>query len=158
MEGTVLVDGRNAARKLEALGVHCDAKEIPELPGGERPAGWWILASTEFQGEATPQGTLSDPVEVSLSGPAAVLIDKERLVGILSPNSVNEPALWWAWPLSALEVGMEGSQGFLKKRPTTIFIEHGEDILTISDVSRLYRNSGSYQSGQETSFFKALSK
>ena len=161
MEGTVLVDGRGAARSLRALGMKCDNKEIPELSSGAKPAGWWLIAGCHYEGSAATGGESGNPgapATTELQGTAAVMVGEDRLVGILSPNDKAEPALWWSWPLSSLTVESAGSQGLFKKRPTDITLKAADGTFHIKEVSRLYRHSGNFQSGQEGSFLKALGR
>ena len=155
MEGTVLVDGRGAARNMPSLGMKCDKKEIPELSSGTKPAGWWLIAGCHFEGRAAT-GTPGPATDTTLQGTAAVAVGEGRLIGILGPNSKAEPALWWAWPLSSLKVETAGSQGLLKKRPTDMTLKGADGTFHLKEVSRLYRASGKFQSGQEGSFIKAL--
>jgi len=159
MQGTVLVDGRGVARNIASLGVKCDKKEIPELSSGTKPAGWWLMAGCHFEGRAATggeTGTLGAATDTNLQGTAAVAVGEGQFIGILSPNSKAEPALWWAWPLSSLKVETEGSQGLFKKRPTDITLRGADGTFHLTEVSRLYRNSGNFQTGQEASFLRAL--
>jgi hypothetical protein len=64
--------------------------------------------------------------------------------------------VWWTWRLDELSLSSEGSQGLFKKRPVDIWLDHDDGRLHLKDVSRLLRNSGSYQAGQEGSLLKAL--
>jgi hypothetical protein len=156
---TTLVDARGSARTLSQLGIKCDAKEIPEFVNGQKPAGWWLFTRCQFDGQAAAggeTGTLGDATDTSCAGTAAVAVGDGQLIGILSPNDKTQAALWWAWEVSPLQIQSTGSQGFLKKRPTDITITTADGTLKIKDVSRLYRNSGNYQSGQEVSLLKAL--
>jgi hypothetical protein len=156
---TTLVDARNAPHALNPLGIKCDAKEIPEFINGQKPAGWWLFARCQFNGRAASDGetgTLGEVTDGSRDGTAAVAVGDGQLIGILSPNDKVHAALWWAWELNSLQIQSTGSQGILKKRPTEITITAADGTLEVNNVSRLYRNSGNYQSGQEASFLKAL--
>ena len=156
---TTLVDARGSARTLSPLGIKCDAKEIPEFLNGQKPVGWWLFARCRFDGRAASggeTGTLGDATDTSHDGTAAVAVGDGQLIGILSPNDKAQAALWWAWEVNSLQIQSAGSQGFLKKRPTEITITAADGTLKVKDVSRLYRNSGNYQSGQEASLLKAL--
>jgi hypothetical protein len=161
MPRTTLVDARGAARTLSPLGIKCDAKEIPEFLNGQKPSGWWLFTNCQFSGQAATggeTGTLGDAIDASCDGTAAVAVGDGQLIGILSPNDKAQAALWWAWEVNSLQIQATGSQGFLKKRPTDITITTADGALEVKSVSRLYRNSGSYQSGQETSLLKALGR
>jgi hypothetical protein len=156
---TAVVDARGSARKLDPLGIKSDAKEIPEFLNGQKPTGWWLFAHCQFDGQAAAggeTGTLGDSTDTSCAGTAAVAVGDGKLIGILSPNDKAQAALWWAWEVNPLQIQSTGSQGFLKKRPTDITITAADGTLKIKNVSRLYRNSGNYQSGQEASLLKAL--
>jgi len=158
---TTLVDARGSARTLSSLGIKCDAKEIPEFLNGQKPAGWWLFAHCQFNGQAATGGeavTLGDAIDTSCDGTAAVAVGDGQFIGILSPNDKAQAALWWAWEVNPLQIQATGSQGFLKKRPTDIIVTAADGALKVKSVSRLYRNSGNYQSGQETSLLKALGR
>ena len=55
-----------------------------------------------------------------------------------------------------MAVQTTGSQGLLRKRPTTIEVRGTDGTLELMSISRLLRNMGSYQSGQEGSLLRAL--
>jgi hypothetical protein len=156
IDGTILVDARGAARRVEELGMRCDAKEIPDPLGNEKPTGWWISATCTVSGSAgtgTPDG---DTTSVSMKGTAALAVVQGRLLGIFSTNSKAEPAVWFSWSISALHIDTAGSQGMFKKRPTQITVKGPGSTLVMSQVSRLYRATNRYQPGQEGSFLSAL--
>jgi hypothetical protein len=157
---TALVGARGSARALGPLGMKCDAKEIPEFLNGTKPAGWWLFVRCQFDGQAAGSGetgALGDPRDTACAGTAAVAVGGGQLIGILGPNDRAQAALWWSWELNSLQVDATGSQGVFKKRPTDIVITAADGTLAVKEVSRLYRNSGNYQSGQEASLLKALS-
>jgi hypothetical protein len=167
MDGTALVDARSAARQLQALEMKCDGKEIPEALDGEKPTGWWIASECTFAGAAAPAGetgTLEPKKGIVLKGPAAMAVFDDRVIGILSPGSGAESALWWSWPLAGTGVEGHGTQGMFKKRPSKLRIDHNGradgdgdgDSIVLGGVARLFRSSGRYQSGQESSLLKAL--
>jgi hypothetical protein len=165
MDGNVLVDARNGARQVASLAMKCDSKEIPLAASGAKPEGWWLVEGCMFAGSATPggeKGTLDKPVLARIEGTAALAVVEERLIGIVSPNSAGEPALWWSWPLSTIKVETVGTQGLFKKRPASIRLDRDggvdadSDTLALKGVVRLFRNSGRAQPGQEESLLKAL--
>ena len=156
IEGTVLIDARGAARRVEALGMRGDAKEIPDSLGGEKPVGWWIAGASTLSGSAhadSPDGTATP---VNMRGTVALAVVPGRLLGIFSTNSKADPAVWFSWSLPSLRIETAGSQGMFKKRPTHITVRGPDTTLVMSQVNRLYRNSNSYQSGQESSLLGAL--
>jgi len=166
MEGTVLVDARGAARKVERLGMKCDSKELPEPLDGSEPVAWWLIGICTFAGSLLPGGesdTLGDPVEGTMKGQAALAVDDGRVIGIMSPKSPAAAALWWAWPLASTEVTAVGTEGVFKKRPSVIRLDRNGgaeaegDTLVLNMVSKLQRKSRSIQSTQEASLFEALS-
>jgi hypothetical protein len=166
MEGTVLVDGRGAARVVASLAMKCDAKEIPEAADGSAPEGWWIAADCTFGGRLRPRGetgTLGEPADGMMEGQAAVAVFADRIIGIMSPTAKAAPAVWWSWPLTTTKVSASGSEGLLKKRPTALRLDRNGgveaddgDSIVLKAVSRLYRSSGRFQSGQSASLLKAL--
>jgi hypothetical protein len=158
-DGTVLVDGRGAARKEIGIGVRCDAKDIPEPLSGAKPVGWWLAAEASYTGSASTGGetpNIGDAREVSVSGTAALAVAEGRIIGIVSADNRGEPALWFAWSLTQVAVQTTGSQGLLRKRPTTIEVRGTDGTLELMSISRLLRNMGSYHSGQEGSLLRAL--
>ena len=153
---TILVEARGAARRIEALAMRCNSKEIPDPLGDEKPVGWWIAGTCTISGSAsagTPDGVT---VPINMQGTVALAVMPDRLLGIFSTNSPTEPAIWFSWPTSQLHIETAGSQGVFKKRPVQITVRGQNATLTLSDVNRLYRNSNSYQSGQENSFLSAV--
>jgi hypothetical protein len=161
---SVLVDARGA-RQVPALDMKCDAKEIPDFLDRSKPDGWWLIERCTFAGSVTPAGngtSLGEPIDGTVAGTAAVAIGGGRLVGIISPQSAGGQPLWWAWPLSDVKVESGGAQGLFKKRPTSIQVhraggvDQDGDSLVFGGVARLYRSSGSLQTGQEASLLKAL--
>jgi len=156
---TTLVAARDSARTMSPLGIKCDGKEIPEFVNGQKPAGWWLFGRCEFDGHAAAgeeTGILGDATDTSSDGTAAVAVGGGQLIGILSPTDRSQAAVWWAWEVGSLQIQSTGSQGFLKKRSTDITITAADGTLKVKDVSRLFRNSGSHQSGQEASLLRAL--
>jgi hypothetical protein len=153
---TLLVTDRQTGH-IPMLGIK-SVKEIPENDDGSKPIGWWLAALADFDGRACPyrDGAAQQSAEDAVvDGTAAIAVNQGAIKGILSPND-GSPAVWWSWPLDELSLHLGGSQGFLKKRPTDIWVEHENGSLHLKTVSRLWRNSGRYQDGQEGSFIKAL--
>ena len=156
---TVIVDARRAARRVEILGMRFDAKEIPDPLSGAKPEGWWIATTAMYTGKATPggeSGVLGEPLDVEVGGTVAVAVGSGRLLAIVTPNSVAEPAIWLAWPLGEVAVEGAGAQGTFRKRPKVIKVSGHDGLLEMLAVLRLYRNSGAAQPGQEGSLMKAL--
>lgn len=154
---TVLVDARRTAHEIKSLGVRCDRQEIPEFVSGEKPKGWWLAGICSFEGRAVRSDGMGEAVEpVTEAGTAALAVGGDHLIGIIAPDTPTEPALWFAWDLRSVEVRTAGSQGLLRKRPTDITLAVQDGVVKMTQVSRLYRHSGSYQAGQEASFLKAL--
>jgi hypothetical protein len=158
MANTAVVDARGE-RQLAPLEMKCDKREIPEALDGSKPTGWWLVGTCRFSGSAAlggETGTLGEPSDTQADGTAALAVGNGRIFGIVSPNTDAAAAVWWSWPLSEVQVGTVGSQGFLKKRPTQLTLKTTDGQLTFADVSRLWRNSGSQQAGQEASLLKAM--
>src|SRR5665213_3086596 len=117
MDDAVLIKARCAVLKLDVLDMKCDAKEIPESLSGAKTDGWWLAGVCEFDGKVATvrgQGKFNNPVDMSFDGQAAIAITEGRVLGIMSPGSETEPALWWAWPISSQQIGSDGAQGLFK--------------------------------------------
>lgn len=155
-DGTIIVDARGAARRMEALGMRCDAKEIPDPIGDEKPTGWWIVGLCVISGMANKDTLDGDATPFKMQGTAALAVTEGRLLGIGSTNSKADPAVWFSWSLPSLRIETEGSQGVFKKRPTIITVQGPGAFIVMRDVNCLYRNINRYQSGQENSLLKAL--
>jgi len=161
MQATVIVAPKGGSHTIASLSMKCDSKRIPELTSGAKPTGWWLAERCQFDGAATAEsdgGAIGASTNTTLQGTAAVAVGEGRLIGILSPNGDGESSLWWTWPLSDIQVETASSQGFLRKRPTEITLKAADGTLRLAEVARLYRHSGSYQTGQEASFLKALGR
>jgi len=161
----ILVDARGA-RSIDALGMTCDKKEIPEFLSRSKPKGWWLVGDARFEGSLHRGGetaALQQAEPMGLQGLAAIAIGEGRVIGILAKASVTEPALWFSWPESHTRVESIGSQGVVKKRPASILLRldesvpDGPAVLSLSEISQLFRHSNSVQHGREASFLKALS-
>jgi len=158
-DGVLLVPEQHRAVHSTVLAMECDAQEIPSPRGGSKPIGWWLAERSSYQGAADEADTqLKGLQPTTCEGTAALAVTAERVFGIVSPNDETTPAVWWSWSLSALDVETAGSQGFLKKRPVAITLTLEGGTIELSAVSRLYRNSGRYQTGQEGSLLKALER
>jgi hypothetical protein len=155
-DGTILVDARGAARRIEALGMRCDAKEIPDPLGSEKPTGWWISGECTVSGSASKGALDGETTPVNMRGTVALAVVAGRLLGIFSTNSKADPALWLSWSISALHIETAGSQGMFKKRPSRITVKGPDSVLVMSHVGRLYRNTNRLQQGQEGSLLGAL--
>jgi hypothetical protein len=166
MDGTVLVGARGAARQVTGLSMKCDAKEIPEPLSGTKPSGWWLAGECTFGGKVRPGGEadrLGEPQEGAMQGQAALAVCGDRVIGIMSPMTKTGQAIWWSWPMDTLAVSAVGSQGLFKKRPQALKLDHNGgvdasdgDTLVFKGVSKLFRDSGRFQTGQESSLFDAL--
>lgn len=154
--GTILVAARGEARRTEALEMRCNAKEIPDPLGTEKPVGWWIAGLCTVSGSAsagTPDGVITP---VRMQGTVAIAVTPEWLLGIFSTNSTADPAIWFSWSIPQLRIETAGSQGVFKKRAAQITVHGLDATLVLSDVNRLYRNIIKYQTGQENSFLDAV--
>lgn len=154
--GTILCDTRGAAQRIEALGMRCDAREIPEPLGNQKPVGWWIAGICTISGSASA-GTPDGPTTpINKQGTVAVAVMPGRLLGIFSTNSKADPAVWFSWSIPELRIETAGSQGIFRKRPAQITVLGQDATLVLSDVTRFYRNINSYQRWREKSFLNAL--
>lgn len=154
--GTILVEAHGVAQRIDALGMRCDAKEIPDPLGNEKPVGWWIGGKCTISGSATA-GTLDGRITpVKMQGTVAVAVMSDRLLGIFSTDSKTDPAIWFSWSIPELHIETGGSVGIFKKRPSHIAVVRQDTTLIVAYVARLYRNINRSQSGQEQSFLNAL--
>lgn len=154
MDGATLVSERRTAMTVDALGIASDAQEIPTPTDGSKPVGWWLAERSRFTSRATDDAQ----AETTREGTTALAVTAERVVGIVSPNDGSTSAVWFSWGLPSLDIQTAGSQGFLKKRPMSITLALNGASVELSAVSRLWRNSGRYQTGQEGSLLKALTE
>lgn len=158
-DGALLVPERRASLTVQALGMASDGQEIPELPDSSKPVGWWLAERSTYRGPAATAAEnqqLAGIQDTACDGTTALAVTKERVLGIVSPNDETTPAVWWSWSLSGLDIQTAGEQGFLRKRPVSIALMRDGATVELSAVSRLWRNSGRYQDGQEGSLVKAL--
>lgn len=177
---TVLVAKRDVSLQDESLRMKCDAKEIPDplqsaaswagKDGARRELSFkdvvkassnqtrWIALGM-FVGQGRLAGTDSIQ-EVSVEGgaPVAMVVveTEQRLLGILGPKDPGAPAIWWAWPLAALGVTSEGTQGMLRKRPQMIALSAYGSRLELIEVCSVRNDKSSFTSGAEGRFMKAL--
>ncbi len=177
---TVLIASRGASFREEELEMKCDAKEMPDPL--QNPASWagkdgarrelsfkdvvgaksnqtrWIAASA-FVGRARrPGGEEVEEVTTRGGDPVAMTVveTERRLLGIIGQKDPAAPAIWWAWPLEALEVATEGVQGMLRKRPRMISITAFGSRLELIELSSMRIDKSSFTMGQENAFLKAL--
>jgi hypothetical protein len=159
-DGALLVYKRRRHGQISPLGMQCDSKEIPSPLDDDKPVGWWLAEVSSFSGKAASKvddGQLTKLQETRCAGTAALAVTSERMLGILSPSEVSTPAVWWSWSLPSIEVETDGELGLFKKRPRVLVLTCESRTVELASVSRLYRNSGRYQTGQENSLLSALS-
>jgi hypothetical protein len=127
----------------------CDAKEIPRPLIGDPDSLWWAHLCG-FDGMASPggeTGNVGEPEATQFDGTklgggkAAMAIADGKLLGILAPVDDGQPALWWAWPLSKLDIATSGSQGVFTKRPRTIELTGPTGWLVLGKVDKIYRSA-----------------
>jgi hypothetical protein len=146
--------------------MRCSAKEIPEPISGSAPLGWWIAAEAMFSGVAFTDWQSEPPSNPRtlkvLNGTMAVAVADGRLLGIFSTNSLAQPAIWFAPPITGMKLELEGSQGVFKKSPKGIIFTTEHSEFAVLRVSKLWRGrSGNpkddrLQPGQMASFVEAL--
>ena len=159
MNAAVLVDGRGAPRKVTALEMYCDAHEIAYPSDGSKATGSWIAGSCLFSGTAYRGGesdTLGELAASNAQGSASLAVVSDRVLGIVSPHTPAEPAIWFAAAVSSLRVEASGSKGFIKKRPSTIVLSGDGWTVNLSQVGRHFRSSNQLQPGQEGALLTAL--
>lgn len=156
----VLVSRRGEAAQMPQLGMRCDLKEIPDPIGGGKPVGWWLAATCDFEGSvqvaSEQDGSEGQGRPIRSTASVALVVAEGRILGIVKPDSRNDPAVWFAAPLPSVRVEASGSQGVFKKRPSQIRLDAGPWSISVSEIARYYRNSNRMQTGQEASFLKAL--
>lgn len=95
----VLVENRAWTRRVDALDLHCDERErLTELP--KAYDRWLAGACTRTHPKSDDHREL-----VKRSGRATLAIGDRRLVGIISPDSGREPAVWLSVALNDLLTG-----------------------------------------------------
>lgn len=157
-DGAIVVDGRSASRHVRELGIRCDDKEIPEPVDDIKPQGWWIAADCTFTGTAWAQdraGRRSGTMTTKAHGTAALVVAGGRLAVIVSPAATTEPAIWIATAASTLNHEHHGSHG-LSGPPGQIDLAGEGWRLELGEVSRLFRHTKTYQTGQERPLLEAL--
>ncbi|HEV3000474.1 MAG TPA: hypothetical protein VGW75_07015 [Solirubrobacteraceae bacterium] len=158
----VLVQNRSAVRRLDALGMASDEREIPAFLDGNA-SSYWIAGIAGFGGgvallaqdNATVESTRSR--KGGASGTAVVAIGGGTLIAIVSPNSATQPAVWVRAALDAVNVSAEGSTGLFKKRPERIKLKYRDDWeMMLAIVSSLDRERGYHQTAKEADLLAAL--
>jgi len=173
---TVLVGKRNIQLHDDSLDMRCDAKEIPDplkpaasylgkerltlrdVVGAKSNQTRWIAAGS-FVGKARTADSASiEEVSTAPGQPVAMAVveTEQRLLGILAQKDLAAPAIWWAWPLSALSVDTDGVQGMVRKRPRQISITAFGARVDLIEVSSVRNDKSSFTMGQEAAFLKAL--
>jgi hypothetical protein len=162
---TVLVHSRQKRLTVTALGMACDTKEIPTPLDQSTPSSEWLIGMAGFFGPAqplTPTGELGNTIEGGTTGTAALVISGDRLFGIVSPNNLKAPAVWFAADLKDLTVTTEGTIGTFKKRPKQINLADGPWELGLGYVNAVHHSRpdgpGRATSGAEAALVEALSR
>lgn len=158
MTGMLVVNGRNAAQSVEALGMRCNPDEVPD-PLDDRKCEYFA-GMAHVSGEAPVLGrddvSIGEAIAVRLTGLFALAVGGGNVYGIVAPLSPVEPAAWFSGPVSELSVTAHGSEGMLRKRPRELVIAGDQWQVTISDIAALFRSSGRYQTGQAKKLHELL--
>ena len=155
----VVVENRSGTRRVQALNMTSDHREIPEPGVAGASAAYWLAGVGIFEGVAAllaNDGTLTPGSEVGVVGTVAVAIGNGRLIGIVSPNEAAAPAVWVAVSLADLRVTTKGQIGVFKKRPSQIEVQYDGWEIDLGNVRRFDRSINQSQHGQEASLLRAL--
>ena len=153
----VMVEGRGRSRTVALFGMRCDAQQVPESLDGTKTKLYRARAT--FSGKAAPwnEGTPGAPGPTSAEGRVVMGVTPVRILGILTPDLVADPCIWFTLPLRGLRVIDHGQQGLLKKRPVSIQIGNEDWSIRVSDVNVVIPASGGrQQTGQEGTLLAAL--
>jgi hypothetical protein len=153
----VLVDGRGHSRTVALFNMRSDGQQVPESMDGSKARLY--RGRGVFNGKAAPwnEGSPGLPSQASAEGRTALGVGAGRVFGILTPDLVADPCLWFTLALSSLRVVESGSQGLFKKRPVSIMIGCEDWQIRLSDVNIIIPASGGRQTpGQEATLVKAL--
>jgi hypothetical protein len=158
MTTAVIVQNRSATRRLEALGMTGDEREVPSpLPPDSSVTYWFgsgnITGTADLLGEAE---SLKPGYEVGVIGHIALALSDKRLLGIVSSTEATGPAVWLAVNLEDLAITSSGTVGVFKKRPDRIEIRCSDWELRIGYVKSGDHASGPRKNGQELAFLSAL--
>jgi hypothetical protein len=153
----VAVEGRGRSRTVALFNMRCDGQQLPESADGQKVRLY--RARGVFAGKAAPwnEGSPGLPSAASAEGRTALGVGGGRVFGILTPDLVADPAIWFTLPLRALRVVESGQQGLLKKRPVSIMLGCEDWQVRLSDVNIIIPASGGrQQAGQEATLVKEL--
>lgn len=159
MTTAVVVQNRSGTRRVPALNMECDDREIPESPVVGGSADYWIAGVGIFEGVAAllaNDGTLAPGYEVGVTGTVALAAGRGQFICILSPNEATAPAVWLAASLADLAVTATGKVGVFKKRPGQLQVQGDGWEIVLHRVEGLDRSIGQRVYGQEKSLLSAL--
>jgi hypothetical protein len=138
----------------------CDMREIPEPLDDSKPVGWWLAGKCSFEGtvylaiDHDDANATGRPIKSSSS--AAMVVMSDRVLGIIKPDSRHDPAVWFAAPISEVQIDTAGTLGTFKKRPAKIQLKSDEWSVNFGEIALYYRHANRMQTGQEASFVNAL--
>lgn len=144
----VLVEDRAWTRRVEALDLWCDAREVPvNLP--DTYDQWW---GGIYMRRSPPSSSGATP---ALGARVALAIGDERLVGIISPDHPLEPAIWFSITLAdLLMVEVLSRHRYQPWRPRKISVYVPGWVLVLVTIAR---HDGSREwRGQERGLVQAL--
>jgi hypothetical protein len=153
----VLVDGRGRSRTVGLFRMRCDGQQLPESLDGERVRLYRARGTFTGKASAWNEGSPGAGSPASAEGRTALGIGGGRVFGILTPDLVAEPCVWFTLPLRTLRVVEHGSQGLFKKRPVSVQIWFEDWSIRLSGVNIIIPASGGRQTPkQEATLVKAL--
>lgn len=155
--GAILVDGRGRSTTLALLNMRCDGQQSPESLDGTKARLYRARGS--FSGKAAPWngGSPGLAAAASAEGRTIVAVGGGRVFGILTPDMVADPCIWFSIPLRGLRVAENGNQGLLKKRPRSVQLGNADWNVKLSDVHVIIPASGGRQQpAQEGTLVQAL--
>jgi hypothetical protein len=157
MTTAVIVQNRTATRRVQALGMAGDNREIPRPLTNASVASW--IGFGGFNGKAALLGEgerLTPGYEVGVPGHIALALSDSRVFCIVSSTEATGPAVWLAANLADLEVTSSGKVGIFNKRPERIEIRCDGWELICGHVQSLNPDTGVLHSGREASLLGSL--
>jgi hypothetical protein len=172
---TVLVAKRGKAVHDDSLQMKSDNQEIPDplkaaasylqkekltlkdvVGAKSNQSRWFAIGS--FEGQARTAGNADLQSVDDVQGPVAMTVveTEGRLLGILAPQDLATPAVWFAWPLAELSVETAGEQGTFRKRPRRVTIRSGESSLELVEIAYVRNDKSSFTQKREAAFVEAV--
>jgi hypothetical protein len=154
-----VVQNRSGTRRIDALKMLCNDREIPRSNiVGESP-GYWLAGVGIFEGTAAllaDDGTFTPGYEIGVTGTVMLAAGDGKCIAIVSPNEATAPAVWLSVNLADLQVTTKGQIGVFKKRPQQLVVQCDGWELVMGRIDRYNQKTGKAFGGYETSLLAAL--